>query len=530
MNVPKKIAFAVITNVALVLAAEWSLQWLGAGNPSTGDSPVEFVGNDAGGRFPTALDPMLFWSIPPHASIPDLQPCLEEKVNSEGFRGGDFSLQKPPGTRRLLLLGDSNTFGMGVEGDEPYFHRIGRWLETSKDSKWEVINSAVPGYSSFQMLQMLRTRGVRYSPDVIVVYAGAWNDYTPAIGTNDEDSFRAFRESFSRNSRTGGLFGDLRLFRFMARLATSRPDHPADVQRARSKQEEYRRLWSDRMERPDGPRLQPAQFQRILTTIAHDGKQLGAKVIFIVPPAPWSTRTRFKDGDLYAQIVRDLAMAEADGMVDARAALWTESKDSDSKYFCDIIHPNPDGHALVAQRLAAELQRLGIPGVPSGGTDGIVNEPLRLKGMQESAQHFTGDPPREVSAADAAKLDSNLIVLPSPGKIIFKNLALPANPSMRCELTFFTRDNLKQMAPSFVPKLEEHVQVTFRVHAGAPGTPGKVVFENMKDATNASAWAGPYLHRIDLGEFGGRTVDLTLETTGVAKFAAWGQARIYPYR
>ena len=40
------------------------------------------------------------------------------RVNAQGFRGPDFARSKGPGTRRILLLGDSFGFGVGV--DEPH--------------------------------------------------------------------------------------------------------------------------------------------------------------------------------------------------------------------------------------------------------------------------------------------------------------------------------------------------------------------------------------------------------------------------
>ncbi|MFN0206011.1 MAG: SGNH/GDSL hydrolase family protein [Planctomycetota bacterium] len=527
MSISKRLVFAVITNIILLGGLEVAARWATPNVSKLSESPVEFVGHDQGGPFPTELDPQLFWRVPSNAKIPDLQPCLHENANSQGYRGREFNISKAPGVKRVVLLGDSNTFGMGVEGDELYAHRLSRWLETAKDTKWEVINTATPGYSSFQMLQMLRTRAAKFSPDIVVIYAGAWNDYTPAIGTDDESSLRQFHE---RLEGSRGIFSNLYLFRAICNLADSEADVPSDSERKPSKQELYRQLWSAKQERPDGPRLKPEDFRRILTSLARESKQLGAKVIFIIPPAPFTTRSRFKDGDLYAQIVTEVAAAEADAKVDARKVLWTETARADAEVFCDIIHPSPQGHALIARSLANTIKELNVPGLPAEVPDTVANPPFLLKSIQSTADHYIGDPFIAAPADAAVGLDAQQILLPSPGKIVFKNVTLPANPSIRCDLAFFTRDDPKQMDAQFVPDKEIKTKVTFELRVEPVGGPSKLVFSETEEGTNAKPWAGPFFHRIDIGEFGGQPVNLIFETKGASPYAGWGRARIYSYR
>jgi hypothetical protein len=41
------------------------------------------------------------------------QSRIDYRINNLGFRGGDISIEKPRGVRRILCLGDSITFGEG---------------------------------------------------------------------------------------------------------------------------------------------------------------------------------------------------------------------------------------------------------------------------------------------------------------------------------------------------------------------------------------------------------------------------------
>lgn len=92
-------------------------------------------------------------------------------TNSLGFRDTrEYSLTKSPGTFRILVLGDSVTFGHGAlyETSYPYLleQRLREWRP---DVKWEVWNLGVPGYNTAQELASLNEVGERYAPDLVIV-------------------------------------------------------------------------------------------------------------------------------------------------------------------------------------------------------------------------------------------------------------------------------------------------------------------------------------------------------------------------
>ena len=93
------------------------------------------------------------------------------KVNSLGFRDPrEYSLTKPPGAFRILVLGDSVTFGHGAQFETTYPYlleqRLRRWRP---DVTWEVWNLGVPGYNTRQELMYLQEVGQRFQPDLVVV-------------------------------------------------------------------------------------------------------------------------------------------------------------------------------------------------------------------------------------------------------------------------------------------------------------------------------------------------------------------------
>src|SRR5688572_24754504 len=85
--------------------------------------------------------------------------------NSRGVRGtAEHAEVKSPGVTRILVVGDSFTFGEDVGDDETYTHHLQALLPGT-----EVINLGVHGYGHDQMLIYLREEGVRYRPDVVIL-------------------------------------------------------------------------------------------------------------------------------------------------------------------------------------------------------------------------------------------------------------------------------------------------------------------------------------------------------------------------
>ncbi len=112
-----------------------------------------------------SYDPTLGWR--PKPSLVD-QKVFGDKflnTNSRQLRGRtEYSFDKNPDKRRILILGDSFTFGEEVSDDETYSHHLQTLMPDT-----EVINMGVHGYGHDQMLLLLQKEGVLYHPDVVVL-------------------------------------------------------------------------------------------------------------------------------------------------------------------------------------------------------------------------------------------------------------------------------------------------------------------------------------------------------------------------
>tara|TARA_Y100001936_G_scaffold8795_1_gene7888 strand:- start:262 stop:1791 length:1530 start_codon:yes stop_codon:yes gene_type:complete len=98
-------------------------------------------------------------------------------INSLGFRGDDFSAEKPDSTYRIFMLGGSTMFGHGATTD---MTTIPGYLQEFFQNNYEeyhiqIINSGIQGADSFDELNLIKTRLLDYSPNLMLVYDG-WND------------------------------------------------------------------------------------------------------------------------------------------------------------------------------------------------------------------------------------------------------------------------------------------------------------------------------------------------------------------
>ena len=91
-------------------------------------------------------------------------------INSLGLREREIPREKPPGSRRILMLGDSFTEGNGVEAHDTFSSRLQVLLDgTARIGSWEVINAGVGSYSPVLEYLYLKDRGLELQPDLVIL-------------------------------------------------------------------------------------------------------------------------------------------------------------------------------------------------------------------------------------------------------------------------------------------------------------------------------------------------------------------------
>jgi len=91
------------------------------------------------------------------------------QINSQGMRDDrDFEYDKPPGTKRIISLGDSFTIGYEVAADQTFSAVLEHELRTAGHNV-EVLNAGVSGYSNAEACAYLERELLKYQPDLVLV-------------------------------------------------------------------------------------------------------------------------------------------------------------------------------------------------------------------------------------------------------------------------------------------------------------------------------------------------------------------------
>jgi len=99
------------------------------------------------------------------------------QTNDQGFRDRQANIPaKQPGEFRIVVLGDSFTFGPGVEYEHLYTSLLGSRLARSHPEV-KVINLAVEGYNIIQYEAVLEEVGLRLKPDLVLLALFPVNDF-----------------------------------------------------------------------------------------------------------------------------------------------------------------------------------------------------------------------------------------------------------------------------------------------------------------------------------------------------------------
>ena len=134
----------------------------------------------------------------------DTDETIPVRINSHGFRGEDYQIEKPPGVTRIVTLGASSTFGYHDRDDQTYPRYLSDNLARTCDGRtnFEVINLGVPHLTSTETVALFRAEGAPLRPDVVTFYEGI-NDSSfnkakkkAALREWVASGFRALRDRF----------------------------------------------------------------------------------------------------------------------------------------------------------------------------------------------------------------------------------------------------------------------------------------------------------------------------------------------
>ncbi|MCA8953824.1 MAG: SGNH/GDSL hydrolase family protein [Planctomycetes bacterium] len=281
-------------------------------------------------------DPELFWRLRANVEARRVtgavgdsgQLAFTVSTDAAGRRITPGGVDDGGTARRVLLLGDSCTFGLGVESDRTFAALLQERLPDTR-----CINAGVPGYSSFQGHHQFDEMELA-RPPVATIVTFLFNDKSHWDGRSDPE------QAAARRGVGAWLARHSRLFQLLAALVRGTPDPAADSPQAPQVRRE---------------RLSDREYEVELRAIVRRCATLGSTPILVV----WPLRSQIGggDGDRAArrkqEVVRRLAGELELPLVDLVATFRGAAA---SGLFLDVVHANERGHALVAGAIEPVLR------------------------------------------------------------------------------------------------------------------------------------------------------------------------------
>ena len=327
ISLVKNLALGIVSTSAIMLVLEGSVRWLGAAPALMDLSPDrvdEYIRSD---------NPQLGYVMKPNST--------QLHTNADGYRGVRLRPQRHENTNRMVVLGDSVTYGSSIQEDANTIPaKLAAYLPDV-----EVANFGVNGYCTRGEVAFLEAKGLVLNPDVVLVVfvENDYDDLNSEVKTIESRSANRALSMLWRSSHLARWVGwRLRLFDL--------PEQEAEL-----------------LQRSHMDAVGSDNVRHGLTVLRDLSRQYGFTPVIAVWPS-FGVR-----GVLHREqgVVRDFAtklrvesLAQSLGIAVIRMSEYfiqdvkKRGPYAQSLYSRDGMHPTPHAADIAARGLASDLSRL----------------------------------------------------------------------------------------------------------------------------------------------------------------------------
>lgn len=297
---------------------------------------------------PATWDPILV-----HSDILGLEYRLAPNFHNEDIRtNAEGLLWRPadpePPKRKVLIIGDSISFGGDVTREQNFAVLLEQKLRESLGEPVAVWNTGTPGYNTTQEAALLRDIGPKLDPDLVIVQL-CLNDHEPSLVVNSRNVLER-RVQVGSNDETPGLLSGLipvKAILFLKHKIKS-------LQKTHPEWFPVRAHYIHYVGRKPGWKDVKQSLIAIRDWVEHQDRA------FLLVIFPYEQQLRIQD----TAIQRDIAgFAKAEGIhvLDLYSSFKQQWRDrlfidySALYRTADKVHLSPKGHALTAEEIASVI-------------------------------------------------------------------------------------------------------------------------------------------------------------------------------
>jgi lysophospholipase L1-like esterase len=286
-------------------------------------------------------------------------------INALSIRHAEVTIPKPAGLFRLVVLGDSIPWGKGTFG---FVEDLATRIESL--GAVEVINAAVPGYTSFQELGFFKRYVLQVDPD-LVVWTYCLNDNHKFLHRFDQGANMLFTEEAARSLEIRSWWDWIVSRSYVLTtirvglLARQEPTAPRNVTFGWEARPDFNIAWKDY----SWP-FYEGHLAEMVELLARRGTRLALVVFPYEPQLLHRTRRDRRDEILAPQRhLAGLCRKYSVACLDLYPA-FEQAYDRHRTLYRDGIHLNAEGHALTTVELLRFLDAhrlLPAARVPAAG-------------------------------------------------------------------------------------------------------------------------------------------------------------------
>lgn len=265
------------------------------------------------------------------------------RISQQGLRGPDVAEAPAAGAMRLLAVGDSITFGQGVDEADVWASVTGRTM-TARGRPVEALNAGVPSWSLRQEVTWLEARGPSLRPDIVVLGFFV-DDILPTDYTNPSEPpppIRMFPPAWARCEQ--GLRSRSNLLNYVMRRI-DRHRLGREILRGR---DDWRTVLREQY---GDPSVRQA-YAREITRFASTCRRTQARCLVLLFPL-FDAMPADPLDDVLAVVADDARQAGLEVL--STTGILRDLPPADLYVFPGDNHPSPDAHRRVGVAVAEHL-------------------------------------------------------------------------------------------------------------------------------------------------------------------------------
>ena len=125
------------------------------------------------------------------------------ETNQFGMRMGDVQINKESQKTRIAIMGDGVAFGWKAPIEESFPSMLNNILNNDSETKYEILNFAAPGFTSFHAVKQYEKLVHNFQPDVLILAFGQCDSFESRLSEPE------FYEILKQNGLVSGQQGVL---------------------------------------------------------------------------------------------------------------------------------------------------------------------------------------------------------------------------------------------------------------------------------------------------------------------------------